>query len=86
MKYIKVKLKTNMLLSIICAFFLLWTPALFKYWPTYLVDKANIGLNWAKTRKRKTYCGVWTLLKERKTNKKSENRVSFRLMSAMELL
>ena len=27
MKYIKVK--TNMLLSIICAFFLLWTPALF---------------------------------------------------------
>ena len=30
MKYVKVKVKTNMLLSIIFTFFLLWTPALFK--------------------------------------------------------
>ena len=30
MKYVKVNVKTNMLLSIIFTFFLLWTPALFK--------------------------------------------------------
>ena len=67
MKYVKVKVKTNMLLSIIFTFFLLWTPALFNSGCAYLLYKGNIGLNWVKTKKRKTYCG---LLIDRKTNKK----------------
>ena len=57
MKYIKVKVKTNMLLSIICAFFLLWTPALFNSGCAYLVYKGNIGLNWVKSKNKKPTVG-----------------------------